>query len=1026
MQEREFIFYRNRLNIFCQRVKEDIYTERLQMSGKVTVSDQWIGFKERLDREYHPVNPGEKWGDAWQSGWFNFTAVIPEEFADKEIMFLCNTGGEALIYSESGVPVYALTGGTVFNDAYSKNNCLLPCRAEAGKEISFWVESAANLLYGLVFDQQRILRTKHPAGRFTGILNCAELAVFDREVWNLSNDLDVLLSMIDGLPADDFRKRRYTMIVNRAADVYNENPANATSASKVLQEIFSVSPSEAMLKVCALGHAHIDTGWLWPVKESIRKVGRTFASQLALIETYPEYIFSASAAQHYLWAKEYYPEIYGKIKSAIAAGRWEITGGMWVESDVNITGGESLIRQFLTGKNFFMDEFGVDVKNLWIPDCFGYSASLPQIALKSGCDTFLTQKISWNQFNEFPYNTFLWQGIDNSRLLTHFPPENTYNALVNPHELIAAQNRFKEADILDEFVSLFGIGDGGGGPYPELIEKGRRCANLDGVPRLRFDRVENFFSRLKQKSASLPVYSGELYLEKHVGTLTSQARIKKSNRQAEARLIETEYLASLLPLTEYPSETLDLLWKKLLINQFHDILPGSSIRKVYETTEEDHRFIFEKCEELITAAAQKVFEHDEKCMTVINTLSYPVKTLISVPEKWNGYSLLDKNGTSLPLQRENNTYKVLLELQGTSINNIFRGDAVELDDSCCNSSDLILENDLIRYRFTRDGQLTEAFDKISNRSLLTGNMCGNRLALYVDLPQNYDAWDIDRTYLNQNPEHPTAVNAAKIIDGKLRSVIEFELQLSKSVIRQRAVLDSHSAALHFHTRVDWQESHRMLRTSFPVDIPSQSVSCDIQYGFIRRPTHENTPVEQAMYEICAHRYADISCDSFGAALLNNCKYGYRVKNGVIDLALLRSPKYPDHEADMGIQEFTYTFLPHAGNLIHSSVMMEAALLNRPVMILPEFRSGRQFAIGINSPRVTLEVIKKAEKEDCLIIRAVETHGMPAVAELSLNGLTGAVETDLTEWKDLKFYQAVSGKITLEFTPFEIKTLKLKK
>ena len=374
------------------------------------------------------------------------------------------------------------------------------------------------------------------------------------------------------------------------------------------------------------------SGWLWPVRESIRKCARTFSSQIALIEEYPEYIFGASSAQHYAFVKEHYPALYEKIKQAVAAGRWEIQGGMWVEADCNLISGESMIRQFLHGKNFFKDEFGVDVRNLWIPDVFGYSAALPQIIRKAGCEYFLTQKLSWCQFNRFPYQSFLWKGIDNSEVLTHFPPEDTYNSAVRPQQLMEAQTRYTEGDTLSDFMSLYGIGDGGGGPAPEYIERGKRLAALDGCPHYKFGRADRFFEIINEKRAELPVWKGELYLELHRGTLTTQARTKRGNRKCEQMLAQTEFLCSMLPAAHYPAKELDRAWKLLLLNQFHDIIPGSSIGMVYETTQKQHAEILVLCESLMKRATDELFPKVDGSATILNSLSCGVTALVELPE----------------------------------------------------------------------------------------------------------------------------------------------------------------------------------------------------------------------------------------------------------------------------------------------------------------------------------------------------------------------------------------------------------
>ena len=583
MFDRLFDFNMNTIRVFTEELAGKFHTEYGNLQCQAAVTKEIVPFEKRLSLSYHPVSVGEKWGENWESAWFHVTGDIPEHWDKTKVRLLFNPGGEGLIFDAGGLPVTRVTGGTVFKASFSQNAWLLPESFIADGKLDLFIEGAANTLSGLVFDSNIEIRKKHPQGRFTGVLNECRLGLFDEEIWQLHIDLQVILELIQGLPEKDFRCKRHVRTVLKAINAFKSSGASA--ARQVLREIFDIPPSGALMTVHGVGHAHIDTGWLWPVRETVRKCARTFTAQLDLMERYPEYIFGASAPRHYAFVKEHYPELFKKIKAAVKKGNWELQGGMWVEADCNVISGESMVRQFLHGKNFFMDEFGVEVKNLWLPDVFGYSASMPQILKRSGCDFFLTQKLSWSQFNTFPYKSFNWKGIDGSCVLAHFPPENTYNSTLKADRQIKAQNEYPEGYIAPDYISLFGIGDGGGGPFPELIERGRRFEHLDGVPRFKFDKAENFFNILAASKDELPVWQGELYLELHRGTLTTQSRTKRLNRKNEQLLTETEFICSQLPFEEYPAETLDRLWKLLLLNQFHDIIPGSSITMVYEQTE---------------------------------------------------------------------------------------------------------------------------------------------------------------------------------------------------------------------------------------------------------------------------------------------------------------------------------------------------------------------------------------------------------------------------------------------------------
>lgn len=1021
----EYTLYFKRAEAFREHVKESMYGDSIDLTCEYAVSREPVAFKDRLSLRYQPIHEGEKWGESWESAWLRFTATVPESFEGKELVLLYDTGGESLIFDASGTPVYALTGGSVFAENFAKSRYVIG-RKKAGESLEFWIESAANMLFGLVLDSGN-LHPQHPYGYFAGMLKTAKLAVFRREIWNLFLDLDIAIEIVKGLPENDYRRHRFVRILSNAANAYNETPANAEKSREILKGILSLRAADSAMTAHAVGHAHIDSGWLWPVRETIRKCARTFAAQIDLIEKYPDYIFGASAAQHYAFTKEHYPELYKKIKQAVKEGRWEIQGGMWVEADCNLISGESMVRQFLHGKNFFMDEFGFDVKNLWIPDVFGYSAALPQIIRKSACDYFLTQKMSWNQFNKFPYQTFKWKGIDGSEVITHFPPENTYNSLLQPKLLMEAQNTFMERDSLTDFMSLFGIGDGGGGPTEEQIERGRRMADLECCPKVKFDRADRFFEELSKKADLLPTWKGELYLELHRGTLTTQSRTKRNNRKLEQLLTTVEFLASMLPFSDYPAKELDKAWKLLLLNQFHDIIPGSSITKVYQNTEKEHAELIQLCSTLLQRSGAKLFPEDSNAATLLNSLSYDYDTVVELPESWNGCTVLDDAGNELPTQKENGRTTAIVHLPKSSVVTVRKG-GKSAEDAAVDSADLVLENDFARYVFSPTAALIEAYDKVNDRHILKPGCKGNDLSLYVDFPVNWEAWDVDIYYSQQFLAHPESVRARKIVDGGVRSALEFELRISGSTIRQIVVLDRTGARLDFRTAVEWHEDRKMLRTAFPIQVFADDASFDIQYGYVKRSMNDNTSWDIAKFEVAAQRYADISEANWGTALLNDCKYGHKVKDGVIDLALLRAPKYPDYDADQGHHEFTYSLLPHSGDLIHSDVMAQGALLNRGVAVFDGCSAGNAAQIcTLESESVTLEVVKKAEKENCHVVRMVETLGCPGSAVLHLSDPALKVSsTNLLEWTDEAEFRNENGTVRLEFAPFEIKTIKIRK
>jgi alpha-mannosidase len=1024
MNQKETEIAIRRLERFYERAIRCILTESKLFEATFARSIEPVAFRDRLRLNYIPIQAGEIWGHRWESAWFHLNGFIPSSWGGKTVVAQLDLGGEGLVVSPDGRSLQGITNGSVFDTEFGRDIVRLFDSCAGGEKIELWVEAASNGLFGMFCDLDPGPESTYRYGYYDAKVKAIRLCVFDTNMWELTLDLRVLLGLIKSLPEKSVRRAR---VVKTAIDGLNAFVTQGNDPlvfRKILARELSKPAVASSLSVTAIGHAHIDTAWLWPVRESIRKCARTFATQLDLLERYPDYIFGASQAQHYAFVKEHYPEMYERVKAAIKAGRWEVQGGMWVEADCNVPSGESLVRQILHGKNFFRDEFGVDVDNLWLPDVFGYSAALPQILLKSGINYFLTQKLSWNQINEFPFHTFMWQGIDGSEVLTHFPPENTYNSQLAAESLVAAQDQFKEKEYIDEFISLFGVGDGGGGPKEEHIQMGKRMANLEGAPRVRFDSAKNFFKRLSKQSHDIPTWVGELYLELHRGTLTTQAFVKWANRRLEHRLRALEFWCSCMPLNQYPQQRLDAIWKKVLINQFHDILPGSSITETYRVTRTEYLEALKECDALTREVSESQLANDENCITLFNSLHYRYRGTVVLPDGWSGHGVCDSQGRILPSQNEDGSTVVLVDVPPYSLMTLTRV-AASLPTSG-KASSLILENDLVLYEFSAQGKLTRCYDKELKRELGSPDEPGNVLTLYEDRPSDWDAWDVDASYLQTPLQTAEAKVAAPLPAGDVRQGIRFVFDIGNSSVEQQVYLARCSKRLDFETHVDWREKHRMLRVQFPVNVSADQATYDIQYGFVRRPTHQNTSWEQARFEVAAHRYADLSNTEFGVALLNDSKYGYRLTNGVLDLNLLRSPNYPDPDADQGQHDFVYSLLPHSGDLVRSEVIAEAARLNQGLMILPGCRAQRDFVpVRLSGEGVSLEVVKKAEKESCLILRIIETHGRHSGGRLQIDLPDVSLEeTDLTEWRSQELTQ-VTSTFDLQMNPFEIRTYKLR-
>jgi len=1017
MNQKETQIILTRIEKWYARIQTQFISDTKILDAEFGWSKDSTLFSERLNLDYKPIKEGEPWGQKWESAWFHLTGLVPEEWSGKNVVAELDFSGEGLVFNSSGQALQGITNGSIWDPNFARTRVPLLKNCQGGEPIDLWVEAAANSLFGVFTDVDPSEENPKRHGWFNAKVDRIRIGLFDEELWHLYLDVRILLGLAKRLDEKTVRRVRIIRALNNAVNAFKDEQKNTIEARECLKSELKKSSSASDLKVSAVGHAHIDTGWLWPVRETIRKCARTFATQLDLIEKYPDYIFGASQPQHYQFMKDNYPEIYSRIKEAVKKGQWELQGGMWVEADCNLISGESMIRQILHGKNFFKEEFGFEVNNLWLPDVFGYSAALPQILKKSGIDYFLTQKLSWSQFNEFPYHTFNWRGIDGTEILTHFPPENTYNSELDSEFLVPAQTHFKEKDFIDEFISLFGVGDGGGGPKPENIELGRRMADLENSPRVSFDTAINFFDRLANHEKDVDTWVGELYLELHRGTLTTQALVKKQNRKLEWKLRAVEMLWSCLPLDNYPSEELDSLWKKLLINQFHDIIPGSSINLVYQNTHKEYDEIQADCDTLIALAGQSLFEQSPDSFVVANTLSYHWSGVISIPESFDGFSVLNENGDTVSVQKTKDKLVAFVELKPLSFSTFNRGESLPQELELGHG--LTLENDLIRYDFDKKGQVISAFDKESKKEVLES--AGNVLSLYEDRPNNWDAWDVDFYYRNALVETAEATDTMPGSIGKVVQELNLAFSIGDSSIIQEVKLFPHSKRLDFDTKVNWKEKHKMLRVHFPVNVRSEQATFDIQYGHVQRNTHKNTSWDKAKFEVVGHKYADLSDHDYGVALMNDCKYGYFVKDNILDLNLLRSPNNPDPDADQGEHHFTYSIFPHEHDLIRSNVIRDATCLNQMPIVFNGVRSDNSMPVKLDGNGLELTVLKKGEKENYLILRIVETLGRNSTGFLKLNGKL--TECDHMEWNDMGPQANVEGSILLSLLPFEIKTFK---
>ncbi len=953
-------YTRGRLAKTAERLRaliypETVHPERLFVAGPV----DRISFEEAQGLEYRPAELGERFGPLWATYWFHVTARLPDAWAGRRVDLLWDSSSEATLWVD-GLPLQGL--------ARPRPDATLTGSAEPGP-LELHVEMACNGMFGKQADPFELRR--------------CELALFDPDAWRLFFDFDVLRALEAEPDLEPSWKGELLSGLNRFCNVWDADDREPWGEARaILERLYEHRNGSHVHELGAIGHGHLDTAWLWPLAETYRKAIRTFSSQTRYMDEYPEYRFACSQAQQYAWIEERAPELWERIRAKVEAGQFVPVGGTWIEPDCNIPSGESLVRQFLHGQRYFESRFGRRCREFWNPDVFGYNGQLPQLMRGAGMTRFLTQKLSWNRFNAPDHHTFTWQGIDGSEVLAHFPPADTYNSDATVEELRRVARDYKDHARSNRSLLVFGHGDGGGGPTRAMLETLRRARDLQGLPRTEIATSDAFFDALEAEPGERPVLVGELYFEYHRGTYTSQARTKHGNRRSEQALHDAEFLAAARG-GEYPRAELDRLWKLLLLQQFHDILPGSSIRLVYEDAERDLAEVEAGAEAL--------------CAAALGTGDVPVNTV--------GVSRREvADGPSGPVAVEAPPYGAGAVVASR--------DTVSVDG-------LVLENAHLRAALSPDGTLLSLVERSSGREALTDP--GNRLELYEDRPLEFDAWDVDPFHLETRRDCEPAESWSVVTDSPLRAEVAFERAVGEaSRLRQVVRLDAGARRLEFRTEVDWHESHVILKVAFPVAARAMNATYEMQFGCVERPTHFTTSYDRARYEVPGHRWADLSEHGFGVALLTDSKYGYSCHGNELRISLLRAPKSPDPEADMGRHEFAYAVLPHAGGWREAGVVAEGVRFNAPLRWgadLPQLAA-------VDDANLVLDTIKRAEDSDALVLRLYEAHGARGTARVKL-GVPFRAARRASLLEDDGEPLAVDGDaIAVPYGPYEIVTVKV--
>lgn len=986
-----------------------------------------------IDGEFRPFEIGAPYGAAWSTTWFHFVGQVPPEWAGKTVEARIDLGfGRAPGFQSEGL-VWG-PGGPL--RALNPLNHAIPLlrKAAGGEQFEFLVEAAANPTIGgpsyrptAFGDPQTLPDTLLYA------LNRAELTVTHPEVVALVHDFDVLGGLIRELALGTPRRAQVTVAVGRALDALDlaDVAATASAARAELADVLARPAVPSAHHVSAIGHAHIDTAWLWPLRETVRKCARTLSNVLDLMTREPELKFVCSQAQHHEWMRQHYPSIFAEMQQQAAEGRFIPVGGMWVEADTNLPSGESLARQFLHGQRFFEQHYGMICEEVWIPDVFGYPASLPQIFRLGGAQWFLTQKLSWNKQNRMPHHSFWWQGLDGSQIFTHFPPVDTYNVSMHPAELAHAERNFADHGGATMSMAPFGYGNGGGGPTQQMLERFRRMRDLEGLPTISIDSPATFFEAAINDYPDAPTWVGELYLEMHRGTYSSQAKTKLGNRRCEVLLGEVELwssLASTIVGSPYPHVALQQAWQEVLTLQFHDIIPGSSIAWVHDEAEATYSRLIQTLSGLRSGALASLAVAVGGPVVLANSAPSRRREVVAIG------TLTPPSGSSVQRLHDGSS-AVWVDLEPMSVTGVGPSSLVPAPDSVTvERSDGVvrLGNGLVEVTLDEAGLISSVFDRRARREVLYSGQLGNVLELSPDHPVEYDAWDLDEYYANNTTEL-IGVDAIEVLDeGPLVASVQVTRTFSSSSIRQQIVLRAGSARIDFVNDVSWHENEKVLKVAFPVDVHAEAVACGIQFGHVMRPTHASTNWDAAKFEVCAHRWVDISEHGYGVALLNDCKYGHDFHRGALRLTLLRSANFPDPDADRGDHQFTYSLLPHLGEFVAGDVVGEAARLNQPVVAVAGAGTAGVAAISAVSssdPNVMVTAVKLAEDDSGdVIVRCYEAAGGRRSTTLTTAFPVGSVVvTDLLERAlDEEAGSAVveDGSIRAALRPFQILTLRI--
>lgn len=1015
--------FAGRLDRFVEEVVAPaLYTDRVSLEVEVwKVPDEPVPFAEAKAAAYEPFELGSSWGVAWSTEWFHLTGEVPAAWRKPGVSLevVIDLGFHTWMEGGQAEGLAYRPDGTIIKAIEPFNRYLKV--APGTERIDIYLEAASNpdaavreegKLWGNTWRESPYTSKQHRPEEPIYVFRSCDLAVRNHDVAAFAADIDVLWQLAQVLPETSPRHAAIIAALARAIDAVDpENVPGTVAAGRAELAGVLASPANASSHtLVATGHAHIDSAWLWPVRETIRKCARTWSNALELLEDNPELTFSASSAQQYKWMKDHYPQVWERLKAAVADGRFVPVGGMWVESDTNMPGSEAMARQFIAGQKFFREELGIQCEEAWLPDSFGYSGALPQIARAAGARWFLTQKLSWNETNVMPHHSFNWEGIDGSRIFTHFPPVDSYVSSLSAEDLDKAERQYSESGHGSLSLIPFGYGDGGGGPTREMVARAARQANLEGSPRVRIGRPDEFFSEAQAELTSPSTWTGEMYLETHRGTYTSQVRTKQGNRRCEAALHAAELWAATASVREgvaYPYEQLEQAWHTVLLQQFHDILPGSSIAWVHREAEENYERVLAECAAIVDAAIAQLAGEGDLPLIVNAT---PVELDGARPMAITAVGNAGAAGTA----------------DGAAHNDAAATQVVAL--ATADGEQTVLDNGRLRAVLDERGLLTSVYDAVAGREVVAPGAAALLFQVHADRPTMYEAWDIDPAHRRTTEDLTQPVSLEVVGSDAVRVTHAYR----SSTIAATVALRPGAHAVDVTVDVDWHEERRLLKLALPLDVKADQAASETQFGHVLRPTYVNTSWDEARYETVAHRWVHVGEPDYGVAVVNDSTYGYDIRRTWADDAaasattvrasIIRGPKFPDPDCDMGEHTMRFRIVPGA---TYDDAVREAWALNLPTAQLTAAHEVAPLLV-VDGEGCVVETVKLAEdRSGDVVVRCYEPRGCRSTATVRADfAHTGVVVTDLLESESGEpLAVSPDGAVHLMLRPFQIVTLR---